>query len=171
MTKHQLQYYSILFILLIFCINPLKAQDEKFKAIFLYNFTKYVDWPEKPGDFVITVIGTDPIIAEIQGIAAKKTVGTTRIDVKNIRSTAEISNCNILYIPDTKSEVLVQLLVKAKELNILVVTENKDACKNGSCINFVNNGGKIAYEISRKNIENNGLKVSGDLIQLGISVD
>jgi hypothetical protein len=171
MPRIRLRRCTLFFILLAMCIFTARAQDEKFKAIFVYNFTKYIDWPAKPGNFIITVFGNDPITAEIQSIASKKTVGSTSIDVKNIRSAAEISSCHILYVPDSKSDALTQVLAKAKDMNILVITENKDACKNGSCINFVSNGGKITYEISRKNIENNGLKVSGDLMQLGIIVN
>jgi hypothetical protein len=161
----------LLFLSLFICIYAVKGQDEKFKAIFVYNFTKYINWPAKPGNFVITVYGNDPITAEIQGIASKKSVGTTSIDVKNIRSVGELTSCHILYIPESKPEALAQVLIKAKELNILVITENKDACKKGSCINFVNSGGKISYEISESNIKSNGLQVSGDLLQLGIKVN
>ncbi len=171
MIKLRLRHYSVFFILLVLSINLLKAQDEKFKAIFVYNFTKYLNWPAKPGNFIIAIYGNDPITTEIQSIASKKTVGTTAIEVKSIRSINDISNCHILYVSDSKADALSQVLVKAKEINILVITENKDACKNGSCINFVNSGGKITYEISRKNIENNGLKVSSDLVQLGILID
>jgi len=152
-------------------MHLLKAQDEKFKAIFVYNFTKYIDWPPKQGNFIISVLGTDPIAGELKGIASKKKVGQTSIEVKNIRTIGDIGNCNILYVSDSKSDALPQVLLQAKENNILVITENKDACKSGSCINFVSSGGKITYEISKKNIETNGLKVSGDLIQLGVLVN
>jgi hypothetical protein len=162
---------NVLLIMLLFSISALHAQDEKFKAIFIYNFTKYVNWPQKPGNFVITVVGNDPITAEIQNIASKKTVGTTKIEVKNAKTPADITNCHILYVPEGKTETLAPFVAKAKEMNILMVTDNKDACHHGSCINFIDNGGKITFEISRSNIENNGLKVSGDLMQLGVSVN
>jgi hypothetical protein len=163
--------YAALVVLLLFSHFMVNAQEEKFKAIFLYNFTRYVDWPDRPGNFVITVFGNDAITSEIQGIAAKKTVGTTKIEVKTVKTPAELTGCHILYIPGNKTEILKQLAEKTKESNVLIVTDIKDACLNGSCINFVNTGGKISYEISRTNIESHGLKVSGELIQLGTSVN
>jgi hypothetical protein len=163
--------YLPVLLLAVFFIGTttLHAQDEKFKAIFIYNFTKYVSWPVKQGNFTIVILGNDAITPALEDIASKKTVGTTQIEVRNARTPADIGNCHILYIPPGKSDMLPQVTSKAKENGILVVTEKQDACSQGSCINFVNSGGKITFEISRPNIENNGLKVSGDLVHLGIS--
>jgi len=163
--------FRILMIILIFSSALSNAQDEKFKAIFIYNFTKHVNWPQKQGNFVIIVAGNDPITAEIQSIALKKTVGIAKIEVKTARTSSDITACHILYVPQTKPEDLALYAAKAKDMNILLVTDNKDACLKGSCINFVNSGGKISFEISRSNIESNGLKVSGDLMQLGTIVN
>jgi hypothetical protein len=163
--------YGALLIILALGISGVKAQDEKFKAIFIYNFTRYVDWPQKSGNFVITIIGNDPITAEIQNIASKKTVGSSKIEVKNAKTPADITSCHILYIPEGKSDALAQYVAKAKTMNILMVTDNKDACLKGSCINFIENSGKISFEISRSNIESNGLKVSNELMQLGTNVN
>jgi hypothetical protein len=171
MVYRYLLKFAAFLIILNFCFTALSAQDEKLKAIFIYNFTRYVDWPDKPGNFIITIIGNDPITAEIQSIAAKKTVGASKIEVKNARTPADLTTCHILYIPESKPEILASFLVKAKDLNILIVSENKDACLKGSCINFIDNSGKINFEISKANIENNGLKVSGELMQLGIAIN
>jgi hypothetical protein len=50
-------------------------QDERLKAIFIYNFTKHISWPSKSGNFVISVPGNNKIITEIEVIAANKTAG------------------------------------------------------------------------------------------------
>jgi hypothetical protein len=69
---------SILVLLYIFGNTcSLKAQDEKFKAIFIYNFTKYINWPASEGDFVINVLGDEAITREMGEIATKKTVGNS----------------------------------------------------------------------------------------------
>jgi hypothetical protein len=66
---------KLLMIALGFVIVPLvtlNAQDEKLKAVFVYNFTRYLDWPQKSGNFVILVLGRSPIYAELADIALKK---------------------------------------------------------------------------------------------------
>jgi len=166
MVKLRFFPHAMLCLLLVPVTTTLKSQDEKFKAIFIYNFTKYVEWPVKTGNFGIVILGNNAITPELQGIATKKTVGTNKIEVRNARTPADIGTCHILYIPSERSDVIPQFLPRAKAEGILIVTEKQDACLQGSCINFVNNSGKITFEISRTNIEKNGLKVSNDLIQL-----
>jgi len=155
----------------LFCLLGIKfstsAQDDKFKAIFVYNFTKYINWPVKQGNFVIYVLGNGRIIDEIEGIAAKKTVGNTAIEIKKISTTGEISDCHILFITSGKTDFLTEAFLLAKKKNILLITEKPSACKGGSCINFVDRDGKLTFEISKSNIESCGLEVSSDLLKLG----
>ena len=56
----------LILVLVAACLTA-KAQDEKFKALFMYNFTKYIEWPQskQTGDFVIGVVGGSPIIDEL----------------------------------------------------------------------------------------------------------
>jgi hypothetical protein len=147
------------------------AQDEKFKAIFIYNFTKYINWPAGAGDFVINVLGDDAIVREMSEIATKKTVGNSKINIIKINSLSEIRNCQIIFIASSKTDLLAELNQVAKKNNILVITEKANSCKAGSCINFISRDGKLTFEISRVNIDACGLQVSTDLIKLGILVD
>ena len=46
--------YAYIFIILLFflCQYKVNAQEEKYIGLFIYNFTRYFDWPEsnKNGD-------------------------------------------------------------------------------------------------------------------------
>jgi hypothetical protein len=164
--------FSLVVTLCLFgATAPVKAQDERFKAIFIYNFTKYINWPASQGNFIINVLGNDGIISEIGEIATKKTVGSSKIEIIKILSPKEIKKCQILFIASSKMDFLADVIQIAKKNNILVVTEKADACKGGSCINFLNKDGKLIFEISRANIEMCGLQVSIDLLKMGTLVD
>jgi hypothetical protein len=162
-------------LVVILCLSgataSIKGQDERFKAIFIYNFTKYINWPANQGDFIINVLGNDGIISEIGEIAKKKLVGSSKIEIIKILSPKEIKKCQIIFIASSKMDFLAEVIQVAKKNSILVVTEKANACKDGSCINFLNKDGKLIFEISRANIEMYGLQVSIDLLKLGILVD
>jgi hypothetical protein len=160
--------FSLLVCLCGFGFNATSnAQDEKFKAIFIYNFTKYINWPSSEGDFVINVLGDDAISREIGEIATKKTVGNSKIRVSKILVPSDIKECKILYITAGKTDLLGEIFLIAKKNNILVITEKTNSCKNGSCINFLNKDGKLTFEISKANINMCGLEISSDLLKLG----
>lgn len=144
-----------------------RAQDEKLKAIFIYNFTRYIEWPQKNSTFVIIILGKSTLAAELQGIAGKKKVGNADIEIKTVTSPEEIAEANIIYITNMKSSALPALLPKSKAKNMLIITERPNSCKDGSSINFVNDGGKLIFELCKNNIAACGLSVSSSLFTLG----
>ncbi len=148
------------------------SQDERFKALFIYNFTKYIEWPAINGnDFKIGVIGNADVANELNGIASKMKVGLRSINIITAKSAYEVNDCQIIYISHSDIAELPKLTNKAKLNNILIITETPNSCKQGAGINFVSKNGTLHFEISKINIENDGLKVSSTLLSLGIVVN
>jgi hypothetical protein len=162
---------AIAFLLLIMNAFSLEAQDEKMKAIFVYNFTRYIGWPETQDKFVIYILGKSAISAELQEIATKKKVGSTTIEVKSINSPEEIIGGQMVYVTATKMVFLPSFLAKSQSEHLLIITEKAGACKSGGGINFVNKDGKLTFEISRNNLAKSGLTVSSTLYTLGTEVN
>jgi hypothetical protein len=166
---------KFLFVLcfIIFEMHSVYAQSEKFKALFMYNFTKYIEWPasERQGDFIIAILGASPMSKELEIIAGKQKVGSQSILVKTFNSVDDISNCNILYIPASKSTSLAQVIEKLSGKSVLVVTDKEGLAAQGSCINYIKDGDRIKYELNKKNIEKRGMVVNSALVTLGIAVN
>jgi len=152
---------------------PARAQNEMFKALYMYNFTKNIDWPKeyREGNFIIGVLGNSPIVTELSEIAKKKKVIDQAILVKKFASVAKIEDCHILYIPTTKSSLLPQVLAKFKGKPTLIITDAPGLAKQGSMINYVTVRGDQKFEINVENFEPHGLKVNNFLVSLGIKVN
>jgi hypothetical protein len=148
------------------------AQNEKFKALFMYNFTKYIEWPaaQRQGDFIIGVLGNTALTKELETIAGKQKVGVQNIVVKTFISVDDIDNCSILFIPSGKSSQIGMVVAKLGTKSILIITDKDGLAKQGACINYVMDGDKLKYEINKSNIEKKGLSVSNALLALGIVV-
>lgn len=148
------------------------GQEEKFKALFIYNFTKYIEWPNNNNnDFKIAVIGNNDLVNELNTIASQKKVGTSTINILAAKSSSDITNCQIIFISHNNFSELSKLINKAKSNNILIITESPNSCAQGAALNFVSKSGYLKFEISKSNIENDGLKVSLSLLNLGIVVN
>jgi len=160
-----------LLILLVFVLNILKvtAQDEPFKALFIFNITKLVDWPSdyKQGDFIIKVLGKSEISNHFLG----KKVINQAITASNSLSVESIGKCHILFISAEESGQLGTVLSRFKGKPTLIICESPGMCSKGACINFVKKDNKLGIEVSKASIEKQGLKVSSDLISLGTTVD
>jgi hypothetical protein len=136
------------------------------KVIFIYNFTKFVEWPPdyRQGDFVIGVMNANPVLlSELNKLASQKTSGNQKFIIKNFKSVDEIDKCNILYIPDGSNNLLTEALKKLHGTSTLLITESEGDAKKGSAINFIWKDSKQAFELNKSNAEKNHLIVSSSL--------
>ena len=164
----------ILMFLLVFSGNlTLMAQNEKFKALFLYNFIKNVEWPQgsKQGDLIIGVLGNSPIFKELEAITNTQRSGSQPLKVKMVTALDEAADCHLIYVSPNKAGMIAQLITKTSGNHILVISDCKGAIQQGSGINFIMDGDKLKFEICKHNIEQKGLKVSTNLLNLGVVVN
>lgn len=165
----------ILFSLLFFVIITTgSAQKEKYQSLFIYNFTKYIKWPDSynTNKFVIGVIGDSPIITSIKKLVStkQKTSDGRVIEVKSYGSISEIDDCNILFVSEDVIEELSAIVTQVESKPILIVTDMPGMATQGSVINFVENDGKMRFELNASNASSRGLMVSGSLTSLAIMI-
>ena len=168
MKKTVLAIFALLLI-----STSTRAQDEKFKALFMYNFTKYIEWPQtkQSGDFVIGVLGNSAIVSELNAIASKKTVGAQNIKVKEVAASDELTKLHILFVAEDKSGHVDEIAEKVKGKGVVLITDKAGLAKTKSGINYVKEDGKQKFEVSNKHLTEEGVKVSSQLLSLGIGVD
>ncbi len=166
---------KLLFILLPFLflcswvVLPDQSEETvaRTKVFYLYNFTKLIDWPSdsKQGNFVVGILGTNiTLINELNKMATKKMVEAQKIEIKNISSSADAAQCQIVYILPENSAQLGEVVNKVKSSSTLIITEKQGLVKQGAGINFVVIENKLQYELNKQNIENHKLKV-GSLLE------
>ncbi|MFQ3576022.1 MAG: YfiR family protein [Cytophagales bacterium] len=154
-------------------IPDANAANSKIKAIFLYNFTKYIEWPPhyKKGDFVIGVLGNSPIVPELEKMAERTKLGTQTFSIKRYNNINEISDCHILYVANSNNELIELAAQKLHKKSPLIISECGGCTKKGSAINFVSVDNKQRFELNKGNAGKNGLLVSSNLATLAILVD
>lgn len=138
----------------------ISSQDDKYKAMHIYNFTKHVEWPASKGDFVMCVLGKTEVMSQLKAITNGKTVNGKPIKVVGVNNVGDIPNCQILYVPTSETSNLKSAIEKVEKAATLIVSNCQGALENGSCINIVEIDEKIKYEASKANIENRGLKAN-----------
>jgi hypothetical protein len=157
----------------LFLFQGLLAQNNiKYQALFVYNFTRYIEWPSNSSsEFVIGVIGKSNIYNELQSVTQGKVVGSQSIKVKKVQNVNEMGFCNILFISNDVSSQVSQLAAQIKDNNTLIITERAGLINKGAGINFVINDGKQKFEINKLNLEKRGLKVNKQLVDMAVPND
>ena len=160
-----------LIIVMVAFVEKASAQHEyKYHPIFIYNFSRYIEWPATTHtnqDFVICVVGSKEAYEQMLHVAQKKNqIKTQKIVVKHCPDLSHVGESNIIFITKhahTKSQEI------HSKLNIpgtLIITE-QSRTNQGGHINFVTTSdSKIGFELNTTATQNAGFKVANALVQL-----
>jgi len=167
-----LSVFFLSFDLVDYAVYQKDPGPEKFKAIFIYNFTKNFEWPEsKANEFNIAILGSNTtLINYLTEMSNTKMVGTKKVVVKNINSISESAKPEILFILPDKSSVLAEAVAKYKGKGTLIITEKQGLAKVGAAINFVVADNNIKFELNKTSAGKAGLVVSSKIEAMALKV-
>ena len=151
------------------------SQDRPIHEVYsmmVFNFTKYVQWPDHAttGEFVIGVVGNSDMYNTLNGWYGGKPRGSKTYIVKKFNSAAEVTDCHVIYIDNSKSSEFENVNTKLKGEGTLVITDKSGLGEKGSAINFKTVDNKLKFELNQKAIEASNLKVSGALSSMAILI-
>lgn len=151
---------------------PLAAAPTEYqvKAVFLFNFSQFVDWPpeafaEPQSPLVIGVLGNDPFGADLDEIVRGETVNGRPLLVRRYRSIQELDTCHILFIDRSERDRLGQILAALKGRSILTVGDFEGFARNGGVIRFVMTGNKIRLHVNLDAARLAGLTIRAKLLR------
>lgn len=141
------------------------------KAVYIYNFTKNFDWPEKfkSGPFIIGVLGESNIYDELTSKYSTKSVGKQKIEIKKFSNLSEVDYCHILFVSEGKSTATSSLA--KQNTGTLIISEKSGFLQQGGVVNFVVVNSKLEFELSKTNASKYNLSVGSQLQNLAMSVE
>lgn len=136
-----------------------QSSISKAQANFIYNFTKFFDWPqsEKTGDFVIGVYGSRDLANELEKVTKGKKNVTQDIVVKNFSTMNQITKCHVLFVDNTFTSKISGIHSKSG-VHTLIIGDGGAAIKNGAIIQFMVESNRLKYAFSKDNALKHGLK-------------
>jgi len=151
-------------------------REHQLKAIFIYNFAKFVTWPDdafadSQSPLIIGVLGEGPLVKALKSVEGK-TAQNRKIVVMQFNTEKDIDICHVLYISSSQKDRINQLFNNGfSRRAILTVGSMKQFTQLGGVINFVKKKNKIKFEVSRKSAERVDLTISSQLLKLAIVTD
>lgn len=164
----------ILLVMLI-AITTVNAQERpthEIHAAMLYNFIKYVQWPDEgaSGEFVVGVIGADEVFNTLKQWYDGKPKGSKKYVIKKLISADDASTCHVVYVGKSKSRDFENVKNSVTGKSILTITDGNGLAEKGSCINFKIVDGKLRFELNQGVVSSSNLKVSGQLSSMAILI-
>jgi hypothetical protein len=145
---------------------PTTFPEDAVKAVFLYRFAGYVQWPmtDGPSQFVVAVMGADDVAARLQSLLPDHSIHGLPAAVRRIRGLEELGSAQMLYIGPGYGGNLAALTARLRGRPVLVVTDRDGALDAGSMVNFLMQSGHVRFEVSMVAARQARLVISSDLL-------
>lgn len=147
------------------------------KAVYLYNFSKFIEWPANASaatrdHLVIGVIGDDPFGPLLDETVRPKSVADDpRLVVRRFTRLEDVVNANILFISSSEAERLPQILRILDGASVLTVGEMDRFAERGGMIALKLEDKKVRFDINLDSVRRANLKLSSHLLKLARIVD
>lgn len=156
--------------------TPLPAQTKspseyELKAAFLFNFAKFIDWPESSfanehSPFAICVLGTDPFGPALDRTLHGKMVGNRPVTLARITEIVQARQCQVVFVAASESKRLPEIIDRLQNTSVLLVGESDGFAEAGGAIQFTLEDNRVRFTINTDVADRAGLKFSSKLLAL-----
>jgi hypothetical protein len=166
-----------LLLALLLAVPPSRGADDataatqRIKAVFLYKFAAYVEWPpaafaQPESPIVIGVAGSDTIARELEQAISGRSVGGRNLQVQRLARGGRLEGCcQILFVgTGIERARATEMLGQAQGQPVLTVTDHDAGYVKGSVINFLEADDRVRFDISREAADRNGLQLRSQLL-------
>lgn len=178
--SHTIRRLALCTTLVLLAATPGLVQAEvtkeyQVKAAFLYNFTKFVEWPptrfaDAHRPITIGIVGRNPFGDELAKITEGRKINGRDIVIRLVASEAEMLSADLLFVSAGEEEHLPGLTGTLPQAGILTVGESPRFAAAGGMITFVLERDKIRFQINQAASEQAGLKINAQLLKLATTV-
>jgi hypothetical protein len=165
----------ILLVVMVSQFGMLAAQTkvvstERYYASSIYNFTRYVKWPDSQTnkDFKIAIVGSESVYEELKNLTATRKYGQHNYQISFYKKHSEVVGFHhIVFLSTINSGKINSIKEQTNSKYTMFITEREGMGDYGSAISFyVEDSGRIRFELSHANIQDQGLVVNSSLFSL-----
>jgi hypothetical protein len=140
------------------------------KAVFLFNFTQFVEWPADAfaltnTPLVIGVLGEDPFGAYLDDTVRGETANGRPLIVTRYRRVQEVGDCQVLFISRSETDRLGQILASLVGKPVLTVGDVAGFTRRGGMIELATVASKMQLRINLEAAKTAQLTLSSKLLR------
>ena len=146
------------------------SREYQIKAVFLYNFAQFTEWPTNAFEssnapIVIGIVGSDPFGSVLDDTVRGESVRGRKLVVERYQRMEEIKSCHVLFISQSEDQRLESILERVKDKPILTVSDIEGSAYRGVMIRFITEE-KIRLRVNLDAVENARLTLSSKLLRV-----
>jgi hypothetical protein len=155
--------------------DPTAVKEAQIKAAFLYNFTKFVEWPQNSfaasSDAIVVGVLHDSLLRQhLETTVKDRRVNGRSISVRRVVTVPEIKAVHLLFVDASEEARFTDVRPKLQGSALLIVGESASLLANGGSIRLVLEADRLRFEINVAAAELAGVKISSQLQKLALAV-
>jgi hypothetical protein len=142
--------------------------DTTVKAVFLFNFAKFTEWPSRgaAGPLTLCVVGDPRVARELAGTTRGQRIGDRSILVSEIRIDGPVQSCHLLFVSQSEVRKARDVLVILKRLPILTVSDDQGFARADGIIEFFIDSERMRFAVNTGAVDRAGIRLSSRLLGL-----
>ena len=171
-----LTHWLLSLFILFFSVRAQADAGSEIKALFIYNFANFVDWPAKAfkstdAPLQICLYGQVRFETMLQQFAGTP-IGTHELQITQTDRLEQIqTGCHILFVAEDRLAQLPDFFNQIQYLYVLSVGEQSAFTSNGGIINMFRTEDQMSFDINLDAATSNGLVISSDLLALARQIN
>ncbi len=171
----RISFFLVAFCLLSNASPKALSQNEEgvaypVKLAFLYNFTKFVEWPansyrDAAAPLAICIVGHDPFSPDLEGELRTRTVGGHPVEVRTLTPNDALSVCHVVFVPATEKDQD-RIVDSLNGSSTLTVGETDGFAVRGGIINLTVEENKVHFEVNQVAADRAGITISSKLLSI-----
>ena len=166
--------YWLCVLLAALLLDPLMDSQDldepAIKVAYVFNLTKYVQWPRAGSQLVIGFIGDGPIGEALEKMLAGKTSDSRLIRVVLSPSEESLNQCDVIYVASSSTKRVHETLDHLRNKSVLTIGDTESFVKSGGMIGLVRVGQQVRMIINQDAAERARLKISSRVLNLATIV-
>lgn len=145
------------------------AREFQVKAVFLFNFTQFVEWPpaafsSPTAPLVIGILGEDPFGSLLEEAVRDEKAGEHPLQIRRFQKFEEV-DCHVLYLSRTDADRVERVAGALAGKPIFTVSDVNQAARRGVMVQFLTESNRIRLRINLDATKRAGLTISSKLLR------
>lgn len=147
------------------------SREYQVKAVFLYNFCQFVEWPAKAfaredDPLIIGILGENPFDNYLEETVKGEKANGHALEVRHFQTVAQITECHILFINLPERDEIKKALGQLGTRNILTVGDAANFARQGGIVRFLTEDNRTRIRINLEAAKKAELTISSKLLRV-----
>ena len=169
-------FYCLALSSFLFGTRPCHAQSSgvaeyDVKAIFLYDFAKFVDWPSNSraidkSPLILCIVGADPFGGVLDNIVRGQRINEHEIAIRRTSKLEDLKTCQIAFVSRAENKYLSIILDSLRGSSTLVVGESQGFAERGGEIQLYLQDDSVHFAINIDAVQRAHLAINSSVLAL-----